>query len=229
MDSYIAPDFRRFVTKGIDNTGGIKPPLPDFGNFDAGCCTCASIALAEMFSSTVARNATIIRSKARVLADYSDVGAIEGAAYDPSTGANDNGCNMLDVLNYMRKQGRIIAFGDTAKDHLYDSLWLYGFVLLGLSLPDDWREQMPSGIWDLVGKRPNPDNGHEVTAILDGTDNTIKVATWDGFMVLPPRAIDGMVDDCKVAILPSWIRADGTAPSSFDLKAMLADRAIVAT
>jgi hypothetical protein len=140
-------------------------PLSDYGNKDAGCCAVAAPAGQVWLWTNAANPPAVVIPTEMVLDAYCDVTASEGAEYNPMTGENDNGCVMLDVMKHWRKVGigghKIDAFGTVGASSLRAAIWIWGGALLGLSLPDDWREQMDKGdVWDILKYPPNPDNGH---------------------------------------------------------------------
>lgn len=75
---------------------------------------------------------------AQVQADYIAVTGIEGAAYDPVTGDNDNGCALEDVLNYFRKAGQIgafVSFNPLNVDHFKFVIEAFEGAYCGIGLP----------------------------------------------------------------------------------------------
>jgi hypothetical protein len=220
MGNYMRP---YWIDPATDNRAGIQPGFSDFGNASAGDCTCATMAQARMFLTAQASGKPVVTPTEDVIANYIAVTGNEGAAYDPATGANDNGCNFLDVLKYHRKIGQIGAFGSVGPSRLKDAIWLFGGVCLGLSLPDDWEEQLPSGVWDILDAPPDRTNGHEVYAMMYEREGPVIVATWGRYVKLTNKALDEMVDDRMAIVSPDWLRPDGTAPSGFDVQTLAAD------
>ena len=73
---------------------------------------------------------------------YVAVTGAEGAAYDPATGANDNGCAILDVLNYWRNPGIyghcIDSYGAVNPknvEHVKQGVFVLGGLDTGVQLP----------------------------------------------------------------------------------------------
>jgi hypothetical protein len=219
-----------YIDPALDNRAGILAGFSDFGNTGAGDCTCATFAQARMFLSAMSSRSNmavvtsgtpIVTPTPEVIAWYRQVTKNEGAEYDPATGQNDNGCDFLDVCKFQRKVGFIGAFGTVGASRLKDAIWLFGGVCLGLSLPDDWRDQMESGVWDILDAEPNRNNGHEVYCMGYERDGSVIVSTWGQYMKLTPKALDGIVDDRMVIVSPDWLK-DGVAPSQFNQTDLLA-------
>lgn len=102
---------------------------------------------------------------------------------------NDQGCQMLDVLNYWRKTGlsrrKAFAFMQMDPDnldHLKLGLQLFGGVYVGLNLPVSAQDQVGK-IWDvsaggLKGKsKPGSWGGHAVNLVAYDAHGVIFI-TW---------------------------------------------------
>jgi hypothetical protein len=94
VESYILPSIPKQAFYGAS--------IKDWGmmlNDKIGDCTCAGIGhLVQDWTASVGSQFNIPDSD--ILKAYSDI-----SGYDPKTGRNDTGCNMLDVLNYCCKKG----------------------------------------------------------------------------------------------------------------------------
>jgi hypothetical protein len=124
----------------VDWTGRV----PDYGmlcNDRLGCCVIAGMMHLAMQQRAAAGLAVAVPSDGDVIAAYSAIGG-----YVPGDPTTDCGCNMLDALNYWRRQGltfggikhQITAFA-AVKLHdpaeLASALWLFGGTLDGYALP----------------------------------------------------------------------------------------------
>jgi hypothetical protein len=95
---------------------------------------------------------------------------------------NDEGCYMLDVLNYWRKTGigsdKAEAFMEVASAELTQAklcIEYFGSCYIGMSLPDE----NTFGPWTTPTGPPNPYNGHAVCLIAyDDSKSMFKVCTW---------------------------------------------------
>jgi len=105
-------------------------------NDKIGDCTCAAAGHLIM-EWTDDNNALFTPPDQDIINAYA---AITG--YNPVTGANDNGANETDVLNYWRKTGiashQIMAYAALEPqnhNHIMQSVFLFGGCYIGLSLP----------------------------------------------------------------------------------------------
>src|SRR5258708_38970007 len=89
-----APPVQINVAKDVKGSWGMMD------NDQIGDCTCAAAGHLLMEWTASAQGKMYTPSDAQIVAAYS---AITG--YNPKTGANDNGAQELDVLNYWRQQG----------------------------------------------------------------------------------------------------------------------------
>ena len=125
-------------------------------NQQIGDCTCAAVG--HSIQTWTANNGSEVTiSDQDVLNAYIAVTGEEGAAYNPQTGANDNGCNEIDVLNYWRttgvgghKLGAYAAVAHTSEQELQEAIWLFGACYIGVNLPLAAQQQINSGqAWDV--------------------------------------------------------------------------------
>jgi hypothetical protein len=84
----------------LDLTTKVKVPWGMMDNAQVGDCTCAAAGHLMMEWSANAKSKTFTPSDAQIIAAYSAV-----TGYNPKTGANDNGAQEIDVLNYWRQTG----------------------------------------------------------------------------------------------------------------------------
>jgi hypothetical protein len=128
-----------------------------------------------------------------VLRAYIRVTGMEGGAYDPRTGANDNGAVVLDVLNLWRQEGigghKIAAYAEVnprSKAEVKYGVATFGGVYLGVNLPLTARDQIAADKrWEVRGHswlpwspaHPGSWGGHAVP-IVGYDDKMVYVATW---------------------------------------------------
>lgn len=168
-----------------------------------------------------------------VLAFYSSI-----SGFNPRTGANDVGVNMLDMLNHWRKVGlgghRILAYMqiDTHdRDMLKACNYLFGGVQYGFALPtyiqgrDRWTLADQKGRrWDQI--EPNGWGGHAVY----GSRHTARrkdVITWGRVMPTTWEFIREYSDERYAVVSEDWTGPDGKAPNGFALDSLLHDLARV--
>ncbi len=195
-------------------------------NDKIGDCTCA--AAGHMIMGWSADNKKkVAPTTASIVSAYS---AITG--YNPKTGANDNGANETDVLNYWRKTGiaghKIGAFAATEPtnhNHIMQSVFLLGGCYIGLALPLSAQTQT---VWSVppggtTGKgAPGSWGGHAVPVI--GYDaNGVTVITWGATKVMTWAFWAAYCDESYAILSPDFVSGTKPAPSGFDLAALQAD------
>lgn len=155
--------------------------------------------------------------------------AISG--YDPRTGAHDDGCVMLDVLNYWRSKGiagrRLGAYaavqpGDHAE--VMEAVYLFDGCLIGLNLPravqglNQWQgPRMAWGPWQAGSW-----GGHAVP-IIDYDANWLYVVTWGKVLQMDWRFFDLYCDEAYVLFSQDWFDATNKAPNGFDWTGLAAE------
>lgn len=146
-------------------------PWPMYGNDNLGDCTIAAAAhMIELWSR--------LRGKATDPRESTVV-----AAYKKLS-PKDEGCVMLDVLNYWRKTGfanhklyAFVALNLRNSEHIKLGVSLFGGVYLGVNLPTSAQAQTgPGKVWD-VGSAAGGWGGHAINVV--GYDATgLDVVTW---------------------------------------------------
>lgn len=191
---------------------------------------CAIAGPAHMIEAWSAdQNKPKIISDAAVLKAYSAV-----SGYDPGTGQNDNGCVMLDVLNYWRKTGigghKIGAFASVNPkniDHVKIGMDLFGGLDLGFALPVSCQNQ---DVWDVAGGsrgRPGSWGGHCVNGVAYDA-KTLTCITWGGRKQMTWAFFTKYCDEAYALISSDWVTGKVKAPSGFDLATLQADLKAVA-
>lgn len=144
---------------------------------------------------------------------------------------NDEGCYMLDVLNYWRKTGvggdKCEAFVETAAANITQAqlaIQYFGNLFIGMGLPNT----NTFGPWDV--KKPtwpaNPANGHAVCLIgYDNAKEVFKVATWGQVWDMSYGWFKKYVDEGYAILNDVSLNATGLTPEGFDLTALQNDLA----
>ena len=192
------------------------------GNDVLGDCTCAAAGhMIECWSA----NAGVekVPTDSSIIAAYSSI-----TGYDPHTGANDNGAVCLDVLNFWRKKGiagsQISAYAALQPgnhDHVRQSLYLFGGVYLGLSLPLSAQTQK---VWAVVkGPRGRAGSwgGHAVPVVAYDAKG-LTVVTWGMLKTMTWQFFSLYCDEAYALLSNDWLNA-GKSPAGFDLAALQQD------
>lgn len=186
---------------------------PMYLNDRYGDCTCATAGHIIEAVTTYGQGSTIKISDADVLRAYEAV-----SGFNPSTGANDNGAVVQDVLNYWRKTGigghKILAFAEVDVknyDELYAALALFGTLYLGIDFPNTAMDQFDKGQpWDVV-EGARSEGGHAINAgFYDSKDGLWKVITWGKVQPMTQAFWDKYVEEAWIVISPEWLNANGT-------------------
>jgi hypothetical protein len=154
------------------------------------------------------------------------------SGYNPATGANDNGANELDVLNYWRKTGvggrTIVAYVALEPGnhlHVQDAVFLFGGCYIGLAMPVSAQTQK---VWSVppggaVGQgAPGSWGGHAVNVVAYDPRG-LTCVTWGATKRMTWQFWDAYCDEAYAVLSKDWIEQNGRAPVGFDLPALQAD------
>jgi hypothetical protein len=172
-----------------------------------------------------------------VLAGYMAVTGAEGAAFDPQTGANDNGCQLSDGIDYMIRTGMSghkylakLALNAQNFRSIQYGIYLFGFVFLGVDLTpatlksiDTWDIPASIPYWRrhlMHENTPDPNLGHAVPAWGYGADGSLEIASWGGDFRATPRWQQACIKEVWVAVPVDWANTAGMAPNMFDMKTL---------
>jgi hypothetical protein len=196
-----------------------------FGNDTIGDCTCACIA--HMIMLATAHTGTLFTpAESDIIAAYSAV-----SGYDPSTGANDNGAAIQDVLNYWQNTGigghKIIGWAQIDQTNIAEvkqGIWLFGGTDIGIevfqSMEDQFDNHQP---WD----NPSGDDlgGHSIPVFGFGADGCDGV-TWATLQQMSWDTWSKICSEAYCVITEDWInQLSGKTYSGFDLAQLQADLA----
>ena len=234
FDHYLTDDARDGLLPAIPARVYREYKVPEngwgmYGNDVCGDCTCA--AKAHIIMLCTAHTGTLfIPDPAEVLKMYS---AISG--YDPATGANDNGCAMTDVLNYMQTAGlqghKILAWAAIDQSNalrLRQGVYIFGAVDTGFNVPASAMQQFQDGQpWTVVADDGGIEGGHDVPYFGDGA-NGYSCLTWAKNQKLSNGFETAYTDEAYVPIFQDWLdNADGLAPNMLNLDALTADLKLI--
>ena len=207
---------------------------PMYLNDQIGCCTFASFAHLFGTWTAYATGTPLVFPDAAILTGYIAVTGQEGAAFNPKTGANDNGCNMLDVLNYVKKTGlgghKILAYMSIdPKNHNEVMLGMnwFGGIYTGVALPvtaqnlsRPWRRNPGA----LVGNNaPGSWGGHAIE-VASASHNGLTCKTWDQLQSMDWAFWDAYVDEAYAVLSLDWL-CNSKAPNGLDLAQLQVDLA----
>lgn len=196
-------------------------------NDKIGCCTMATIGHLEQ---VLTANSNIMQTMPddAILKAYSAV-----SGYDPQTGANDNGCNVLDVLKYWQKTGvggyKVEAYAGVtpqSQREVMDTIYLFGGIYLGVALPLAWQD---SKEWDYPIKikawqrhlyQPGSWGGHAIIGVAYDSHG-VTVISWGEKILCTWAAFNKYMEEAYACLdVESWTSGKKQAPNGIDVVAL---------
>ncbi|MGP0020052.1 MAG: hypothetical protein ACLPHP_15885 [Candidatus Sulfotelmatobacter sp.] len=208
----------------------------DWGMMDndqIGDCTCAAAGHLIMEWTANAGKKMVTPTDKQIVAAYS---AITG--YNPTTGANDNGAQEVDVLNYWRQTGiaghKIGAYASLEPGnhtHIMDSVYIFEGCYIGVQLPISAQAQtqnhqpwsVPPGGTTGDGK-PGSWGGHAIPVVAYDPRG-VTVVTWGALQVMTWSFWEAYCDEAYAILSTDYLDGDKKAPQGFDLAQLQADLA----
>lgn len=203
----------------IDHASRLPTNIGMMGNDKYGDCTIAALAHMVQSWSVYADFPIKTISDKDILASYFTLSP------------NDQGCNMLDVLNYWRKTGvggdKVEAFVETAVANVTQAklaIQYFGSLYIGMSLPNTntfgpWNVKKPT--WPA-----NRNNGHAVCLIgYNDSTEMFRTITWGQIVDMSYGWFKKYCDESYACLNDVSLNASGLTPEGFDLKALTADLA----
>jgi hypothetical protein len=193
-------------------------------NDNLGDCTIAAAGHMIEQWTKIASGSALIPTDAQILKAYEDVGG-----YVPGDPSTDNGCVMLNVLNYWRNSGigghhitAYVQINQSNPQEVKEALYLFGNVYTGIALPlsaqgaDEWEvEPGPNDV-------PGSWGGHCIPALT--FDAKVRmVVTWGELLPMTPEFWADYVDEAYAVLSLEWIAKNGLSPSHFNLGQLMAD------
>jgi hypothetical protein len=165
---------------------------------------------------------------------YIAVTKSEGAAYNPKTKANDNGCVIADVLKYWQNTGigghkiaGSVSLEPGNADMVRGSVYLFGGIDIGVQLPISAQGQ---AIWSVppggaVGNgAPGSWGGHSVPVVGYGP-NYLTVITWGALLHMTWGFFAAYCDEAYVPLSADWMNAKENSPDGIAWDTLQADLA----
>lgn len=146
------------------------------------------------------------------------------AGYVPGDPSTDMGTVMANALaDWARSPvmgtslGAYASVDHVSADWVKRAIWRCGGVLLGLNLPEAWRDvdylfDLPSGVGDIAGGHCIYLTGFEETAL--GTE--FDAVTWGGRFRMTERALPLVADEAYAILSRDWCDAAGVDPAGVD-------------
>ncbi len=203
-------------------------------NDSIGDCTCA--AMGHMVMNWVCN---ALKGAPKIISDDDILKAYEGVTsppYNPVTGANDNGSDLLTCLNYWKATGvggdKISSYAeiDLKKAiELQRAIYLLGGAYLGVNLPLSVQKLGQGQAWDVPKGGPTGDGapgswgGHCVDAVAYLPNGNILIVTWGYTVQVTPAFLATYFDEGYAVLNNDWLNAAGVDHSGFNLAQLEAD------
>lgn len=193
-------------------------------NDTCGCCSIAT-SLHAMQLWTANAGSIIMPDDACCMLDYE---AMTG--YDPATGANDTGCNLLQKNQHWMNTGFAVnANGAWDKldgfaqieagdiETLRRTVAYFECAELGVQLPDNAQQEFSSnGMWTDTSLPPNPNEGHDVLIVGQNAQG-FKIATWTGFVFASTAWVMKYMDEGTMLLRRSILKPNGISASGITM------------
>jgi hypothetical protein len=134
------------------------------------------------------------------------------SGYNLQTGANDNGSQIRDVLNWRKSKGLVDASGAVHKigtyaalepgntEQLWEALWLFEAVAIGIQFPASAMDQFNAGEEWTVVKGAQIEGGHYVPLVGHPVENTWTCVTWAKRQTLSQEFLTTYCDEAWVYV-----------------------------
>ena len=193
--------------KNIDWISKVQVPWGMMLNDSEGDCTLATAGHQIVSWTANSMGLAMFPFDSDLQEAYVAITGQEGAAYNPKTGANDNGCYPPDVLNYWQTEGlsghKITGWVSLELNNDQEQAqgnWLFGGLYSGLALPQTAQGQINAQEpWSLVTKHtqqslPGSWGGHAVP-ILKQSAGMLSCITWSQVQELTQSWLDYYADE----------------------------------
>lgn len=166
----------------------------------------------------------VIPTEDQILALYS-----AETGFNPNDPNSDQGTDEGSDCEFMVTTGllghKATATGYVNPQNVFDLKWciqLFGGCKFGLNFPQSAMDQFNAGQpWTVVANDGGIIGGHDVLGVKYNA-GWFYVVTWGQLQQVDPAWILKYADEAHVILFGDWIEKNGTAPSGFNLKALLA-------
>lgn len=196
------------------------------GNDQYGDCVWAGAAHETMMWNKEASKSISFTDKS-VLSDYTAV-----TGFDPLKPDTDQGTDMAEAASYRRKTGVVDASGNRHKiaaylaikpgnlTELYQAMWLFGAVGVGIQFPSTAMDQFNKGKpWSVVSKS-SIEGGHYIPLVAKRT--RLECVTWGQLQGMTTGFFTKYCDEA-IAYLTDEDLINGKSPELFDYAALQKD------
>jgi len=202
-------------------------------NDQIGDCTCAAAGHLIMEWTANAKKKMVTPSDKQIVSAYS---AITG--YNPVSGANDNGANEVDVLNYWRqtgiaghKIGAYVALEPANHNHVMDSVYMFEGCYIGVRLPISAQAQTQNHQpWSVPPGGPVGDGapgswgGHAVPVVAYDSRG-VTVVTWGALQQMTWSFWEAYTEEAYAILSKDYLDGRKKAPQGFSMKELQSDLA----
>lgn len=155
------------------------------------------------------------------------------SGYDPQTGAGDNGSNVREVLAWRQKTGLLDDSGTAHKigtyvalepgnlDQLWEALYLFDVVGIGINFPVSAMDQINAGqIWSVV-PGAKIDGGHYIPIVGHPSPGIWTCVTWGQRQPMTTQFLTTYCDEAWAWLDPErYSQATGETPQGFTAEQM---------
>jgi hypothetical protein len=232
LASYVTPGLPT-PPASFDLTAKVGANWGMMGNEQIGDCTCAAAGHLIMEWTANSGRKMVTPTDKQIIAAYS---AITG--YNPTTGANDNGAQEVDVLNYWRqtgiandKIGAYVSLEPSNHIHIMDSVYIFEGCYIGLQLPKSAQAQVqnhqpwsvPPGGATGDGK-PGSWGGHAVPIVAYDARG-VTCVTWGALQTMTWSFWETYCEEAYAILSKDYLNGKKQAPQGFNLQQLQADLA----
>lgn len=214
----------------LDHVNWLSKPQalgwPMMLNDSLGDCVCAAAGhMVEQW--TAYASSPVVVPNSDILTMYEQVGG-----YVPGNSQTDQGCSMLDALNWWRKVGlggrKILGYASVDtwnRPQFKNSVRLLGNVYLGVQLPLSAQGQ---SVWQVPNEGPFGDGspgswgGHCIPVVSYDRTGLI-VISWGQKLFMTWGFLHTYADEAYAVLSPDWIESTGLSPGQFNLPQLQAD------
>lgn len=160
------------------------------------------------------------------------------AEYLRLTGGPDNGLVILDVLNDWRHANdhSITAYAQVSinEQHICDAVYLFGGVMLGVSLPQYLQNRLSRNEWEWSLPHDNDQGSHiagtwggHAVNIVGYSTRSVQIITWGRRVACSWSFLEEYADEAYALVSPYWFEKTGKDRHGFNESQLLVDLAAI--